>query len=1048
MKRYIEWVIRYRIAIFVITFLMTVMAIYQAKNLKVIIDMNATLPQSHPYIATTNQVEKVFGSKYVVVIGVTPKAGDIYQKNVLEKVAHITTALLKVPGLVPENLLSLSARRAKNIVGTGDGLEVRALMPSVPESAEQMNALRHAVISNPVYLNSIVSNNAKTTAILAEFKEPVGGFNTITRQVDDIVNLERDASVEINIGGLPSYLATIETYSARMGFLIPISIIVLSIILLMAFRTRQGLILPLASAILALIWGLGMMGAAGVPLDAFNATTPFLILAVATGHAVQMLKRYYEEYAHLRLTSKLSAQEANVQAVVTSFMRVAPVMFAAGSVACFGFFSLMVFEITTVRTFGFFTGAGILAVMVVEFTFVTALRSILRPPKEAEGAPRKKPRIWGRATETISNLVTAVSRSPIYIGFALFTILVLVGMNRIVVDNAIKSFFAADTQVAKEDSKLTERLGGTNTLYLLVEGSSADALKDPKTLEAMDRLQQLLAQESNVSKTISIADFVKRMNQAMHGDDPQYFTIPKDPQLVSQYLLLYSMSGEPGDFNSYVDYDYRMANLTVYLKTDSSAYVEKLIEKITRFSDKNFDSSVKVRFGGSVTQGAALSKVMVRGKILNILQIAAVVFLVSTFIFRSLIAGLLVLLPLAIAVLANFGLMGWSGIPLNIPTSLTSAMAVGIGADYAIYLIYRLREELAAGTSEIKAVRNVIKTAGEAILFVAIAVAAGYGVLLFSVGFNIHKWLAILIASAMLVSALTALLLIPALILTFRPNFIFKSRFEKTNLLPASVALIMLAMGLSAQPQNGQAAELNIMQIMEKNVSVNKVGDSTADSTFTLINKDGQERVRKTLNITKLQSNGVDNMRMTRFLAPADVKGTVSLLNEHSDKDDDIWIFLPALKKVRRLVSSNKRDSFVGTDFSYTDVIGYKVNEWNYKLLREEMMDGNICYVIESTPKNAAVLANTGYSKRVDWIRKDNFVSVKSEMADDNAQPLKTMRFADIRLVDEKHGKWQAMHLEANNVQTGHRTLIQLENLKVNQQVADDFFTTRYMEKE
>ena len=121
--------------------------------------------------------------------------------------------------------------------------------------------------------------------------------------------------------------------------------------------------------------------------------------------------------------------------------------------------------------------------------------------------------------------------------------------------------------------------------------------------------------------------------------------------------------------------------------------------------------------------------------------------------------------------------------------------------------------------------------------------------------------------------------------------------------------------------------------------------------TLGLTNKAGKQRVRKTIGTSKLQGNGIDNMRMTRFLEPADVKGTVSLLIEHSEKDDDIWIYLPSVKKVRRLVSSNKRDSFVGTDFSYGDIIGHKVNEWTHTLVKEEAVDGKPCYVIESVPK-------------------------------------------------------------------------------------------------
>jgi outer membrane lipoprotein-sorting protein len=159
-------------------------------------------------------------------------------------------------------------------------------------------------------------------------------------------------------------------------------------------------------------------------------------------------------------------------------------------------------------------------------------------------------------------------------------------------------------------------------------------------------------------------------------------------------------------------------------------------------------------------------------------------------------------------------------------------------------------------------------------------------------------------------------------------------------------------------------------------------------------------------------------------------------------------IYLPALKKVRRLVSSNKKDSFVGTDFSNGDVIGYKVSEWNHKLLKEEVLDGQACYVIESTPKTEEIKNNSGYSKRIGWLRKDNLMSVKSEFFDEAGEMLKTMTFNDVQLVDAKRGKWQAMRLEANNLQTGHRTIIKFENFKVNQQVKDEFFTTRYMEKE
>jgi hypothetical protein len=124
---------------------------------------------------------------------------------------------------------------------------------------------------------------------------------------------------------------------------------------------------------------------------------------------------------------------------------------------------------------------------------------------------------------------------------------------------------------------------------------------------------------------------------------------------------------------------------------------------------------------------------------------------------------------------------------------------------------------------------------------------------------------------------------------------------------------------------------------------VGKVRDSKGDVTMTLISEGGAKRVRSTSSISKRLPNGVDQERLIRFLEPADVKGTATLMIEHSDGDDDIWIYLPALHKVRRLVASNKKDSFVGTDFSYGDIIGHRVDDWTYTYIGSEDVDGAKC---------------------------------------------------------------------------------------------------------
>jgi len=260
-----------------------------------------------------------------------------------------------------------------------------------------------------------------------------------------------------------------------------------------------------------------------------------------------------------------------------------------------------------------------------------------------------------------------------------------------------------------------------------------------------------------------------------------------------------------------------------------------------------------------------------------------------------------------------------------------------------------------------------------------------------------------------------------------------------TSVIAAWVGLALLAQNAFAAP----SAE----DIMAKNLLATKVADSTTHSTFRLINASGQERVRETDGDSKLIAGTTDNRRLVSFLSPSDIRGTKTLLIEHSNAEDDMWIYLPAMKKVRRLVASNKKDSFVGTDFSYGDVIGYKVEEWSHKLVREENVAGRDCYVVESTPKSPEIAANTGYSKRIGWIDQESFVALRTEIYDLNGLLLKKLTDEDVQKVDPTHNRYQPMKLTAENVQTGHKTVIEFKNFKADVGIGDDVFTARSLER-
>ncbi len=1063
MKPVIQLVVRNRIMVLVLVGLVSLLLGSQIRNLRIVIDPVAMLPKAHPNVVGTNLAETIFGSKYVVVVGVSAAdGGTALRPGIVEAVSRLTTALADVPGVKRHTLQSVASEKAKSITGSSGEMQVQPLLDR-PITDKTLQQLTKRLQENPIYQGTLISKDDSVMAV--SFSVDIGpkGFREVVDKVLAVTEREAGPAVRINVSGTPVFFATVERFAQRMAFLFPIALLLIGLIHFEAFRTIQGMLLPLFTAVLAVVWSIGFMGLLNVPLDAFNATTPILILAVAAGHAVQILKRYYEEYDRIRDDfSELSPSIANDKAIIESLSRIGPVMLAAGFVAAAGFFSLLSFEIATIRTFGIITGLGVLCAMVIELTLIPALRSCLRPPpKLARSSNNRTQTRWDRFADKLVSLVLS-SRNKIALGFVVVAAISASGLFFLNRENSTKSYFGESVPVRAQDRFLNERLAGTNTLYVVFQGDKADRMKDPAVLAMVQDVQRFIETLPDVGKTASIVDLLRQMNKALNDGSPLADVLPSSQDLISQYLLLYSISGQPNDFEAYVDYDYKNLNLVVWTKNDSSRYAETMVQGIRNYVGPKLPPGIIVQIGGSVPQTSALSETLVRGKLLNIAQMIGVVFVAGLLIFRSFVASVYLILPLAFAVLVNFGVMGLFRIPLNTPNSVSSAMGIGIGADYAIYLLYRLREELAAGGEFEDALRRTMRSAGKAVVYVASAVAGGYCVLLLSFNFYVHIWFGVLIVLSMIVSAITALLLIPTLLTLHVPRC-FKPatpRKIKPALVGASgvgacavgvLSFFALSIGapkpVQAQIQT-QIQPRDATDIMVQSYQASRLDSSLSNATFTLTNSGGQERTRKTYGATKLASDGVLNRRVVRFLSPSDVRNTTSLLIENAKGEDEIWIYVPALKKSRRLASNNKKGSFFGTDLSYGDVVGHKPEAWAHRWLKAEDFEGQPCDVIESLPKSPLVAEESGYSKRTSWVGRKNHSAIKVEMLDPGGAALKTVISSDWRLVDAARGKWQAMKLSAKNIQTGHSTTILIDRFDANVEIAENVFSQRYLERE
>lgn len=257
----------------------------------------------------------------------------------------------------------------------------------------------------------------------------------------------------------------------------------------------------------------------------------------------------------------------------------------------------------------------------------------------------------------------------------------------------------------------------------------------------------------------------------------------------------------------------------------------------------------------------------------------------------------------------------------------------------------------------------------------------------------------------------------------------------------ALIAFLMAAGTASAEPPASPR------EIMSKVALTRLLAGSEAMVTMTITNDQGQTRERSLTMATKLYDGGKTEKRIYRFQSPADVKGTGVLVFDYESEADDVWIFLPALRKSRRIVSSQRAQSFMGSEFAYGDLNVPALDDYDYTLRGEEAQGGEPCWVIEVAPKSKDIATSEGYAKKTYWISKAKHVLRRALYYDLEGKLLKELKTDQIELLDEKNKRYRPLRMEMINQQNGRRSLFVSNKIAFAPEASDDYFTTRYLER-
>jgi uncharacterized protein len=832
LRRYVTGIVTWPKTVIAVVLSITLALGLFIGRLRVLLDVDAQIPPNHPLVVVGQRVEKLFGGKYMTVIGFYPKSGTIYTPSILAKVKRVTEELEHIPGVKPNSVLSLMSPRIKDIHSTEDSLEIAPLAANVPQTESEMAAFRERVKANSFMTSLFVSEDGRATSVLVDFDdfEKAGGAPHLYDRFESIVGPEREPGLEILPAGATTVMHWLLVYTRRVAALFVLALCMIGYLHYRAFRTLQGMFVPLVTAIMGVIWALGLMGLIRAPMDPWNIMTPILLLAIGAGHSVQILKRYYEEYNRSSAARPdLSPVEHNRLAVIEATTKVGVVMLAAGMIASLSFGSLAAFGLPTIKNFGLCTAFGILAALTVEMTFIPAVRMLMSPPSARQTEREQRKEYFDPLLEKLADIIRRKKETPILWVFVGLIVVAAVGVTRLEAGNTLRSQFFEQNAPIHGFRMADSRLTGTRVIQVLIEGSAPDSIKDPEVLRRIDALSSFIShQPLPIGKVVSIVDLLKQIGRAL--DSESGGKMPETREGVAQYLLLYAMGGEEEDLSRLVDKSFQHAVITTYLKTDNAGAMKamtvatqaeavrlfkgmgvtphvdggvanaagqneimvqgktgspvlRFVKSLVMFSQEDEvdpfkDSSVSARVGGGVANAIALNETMVHGKTVNLVQISLLVLIITSILLRSITGGFLVLLPLGTAALVNLGLMGWTGILLSMSTAAISAMAIGIGADYAVYLIFRVREEYHRQGDLREATATALTTSGKAIAYVASAVAGGYLCLTLSF-FKVHVLLGVLVALTMVTSSLATVAFLPSVLLRVAPSFLKRQKAPK-----------------------------------------------------------------------------------------------------------------------------------------------------------------------------------------------------------------------------------------------------------------------------
>ena len=678
-------------------------------------DMMAMLPKDLDSRISWDAVQDEFGSTEVVFIAFGKKGRSIINSESFAALWDVTAALQERSVIDEVTCITTMSR-----IDSDDGfMLISDLQPSRELNMLEIERIDHYLNQNPSIRKRVLSRDEEYFNIMVQ---PLADIphdimrNTVVAVGDSVLS-----DFEVHYGGTAYITGSVPALIRNdISVLLRVGLVIMAMVLMINLRNPFAVGLVFAVIVQSLIvmvgfmgWMVFLTGSESFHFAIINTSMPIILLTIANSDGVHFITKFFKEIRIRKDTVK--ALEVTMDSLLVPIFLTSITTIAA-------FLSLSLAPIEQMMGYGVCISAGIGYAFFLSSTFLPAAIRIKKWNMNSKAI--SKASMFENMISYFGRLVTSNPRSILAAG-ATIAVVGIYGLLWLNVDVNIAGFFKPGTEFRDSIDFIDQEMTGTMDIRVRVEGP----IKSPKLLKEMTGLQQMLEDNSKVTTSFSIADMVKQMHRVVMDNDPEFEMIPDERDKINNLFTMYSMSGDPDDFSTMVDYDYSVGLVTSLSRVMTTDEIVSTVDKIENYT-QGLKSVEKASVTGMMVVLRDLVYLIVESSIISIVASVLIIGLIASVFFKRVLWGVMAIIPLSVAIIINFGFMGLAGISLSHVTALLASIIIGVGVDFAIHYISQYRR-LAGRVEKNNLTRDVIDDVGYPIMLDSASNMA-FGALLFS----------------------------------------------------------------------------------------------------------------------------------------------------------------------------------------------------------------------------------------------------------------------------------------------------------------------------